>query len=62
MSPLELLVILAICLLFCGATKLPKLAKSVGESVNIFKETVKSGESGAEEDVTQNKIEKEEKR
>lgn len=42
MGPLELLVILAIVLLAVGTTRLPKLAKSMGESIKIFKSEVKS--------------------
>lgn len=36
-GPLELLLILAILVLLFGATKLPQLAKGVGESFKAFK-------------------------
>lgn len=37
------LIILAVIVLLFGATKLPVLAKSVGQSMKIFKAEVKSG-------------------
>lgn len=37
----ELLIVLAICLLLFGAAKLPKLARSMGQSVNEFKKGMK---------------------
>lgn len=46
----HLLIILALILLLFGATKLPALAKSVGQSVRIFKgevdEMKKDGDKG----------------
>lgn len=39
----ELLLILGIILLLFGATKLPKLARSIGESLKEFKKSVKEG-------------------
>ncbi|SEH83655.1 MULTISPECIES: twin-arginine translocase TatA/TatE family subunit [unclassified Leifsonia] len=46
----HLLIILALVLLLFGATKLPALAKSVGQSVRIFKgevdEMKKDGDKG----------------
>jgi len=38
------LIILAIVILLFGATKLPALARSVGQSMKIFKNEVKSDE------------------
>lgn len=38
------LIILAVILLLFGAAKLPALAKSVGQSMKIFKSEVKSGQ------------------
>ena len=38
------LIILAIVLLLFGATRLPKLAKSLGQSARIFKSEVKTAE------------------
>ena len=50
----HLIAILAIVLLLFGAPKLPALAKSVGQSMNILKREVKSDPAGAdgERDVT----------
>lgn len=42
------LIILAVILLLFGATKLPGLAKSVGQSMKIFKNEMKSGEAEEE--------------
>ena len=44
----ELLIILAIVILLFGATKLPGLAKSMGESIRVFRKELKPGESKAE--------------
>lgn len=41
-SPTQWLIILAIVLLLFGATRLPKLARSLGESARIFKSEVKT--------------------
>ena len=38
------LIILAIVLLLFGATRLPKLAKSMGQSARIFKSEIKTNE------------------
>ena len=43
LTGVHLLIVLAIVLLLFGATKLPLLARSVGQSMKIFKEEVKSG-------------------
>ncbi|MBX3067983.1 MAG: twin-arginine translocase TatA/TatE family subunit [Microbacteriaceae bacterium] len=42
------LIILAVILLLFGATKLPGLAKSVGQSMKIFKNEMKSGQAEEE--------------
>jgi sec-independent protein translocase protein TatA len=39
----ELLVVLAVLLLLFGATKLPKLARSMGEASKEFKQGMRSG-------------------
>lgn len=39
------LVLLVVIVLLFGATKLPGLAKSVGQSMKIFKNEMKTGES-----------------
>lgn len=41
----ELLIILAIVILLFGATKLPGLAKSMGESIRIFRKELKPGDT-----------------
>ena len=43
MGSTELLIVLAICLLLFGSAKLPKLARSMGSSVNEFKKGMKDG-------------------
>lgn len=42
----ELLIIVVILLLLFGASRLPKLARSVGEASKEFKQGLKEGESG----------------
>ena len=41
----ELLLVLAILLLFVGASQLPKLARSLGQSKKEFQKGLKEGES-----------------
>ncbi len=41
----ELLVVLAIVVLFFGGKKLPQLGSSLGESIKNFKKGMKEGES-----------------
>lgn len=48
----ELLIILAIVILLFGATKLPGLAKSMGESIRVFRKEMKTGESKTDKDKT----------
>jgi sec-independent protein translocase protein TatA len=43
----HLLIILAVILLLFGATKLPALAKGVGQSVRIFRNEMSKTEEGA---------------
>ena len=45
-------VILIIVLLIFGATRLPQLAKGVGESINVFKREVKKDAPADEESTT----------
>jgi sec-independent protein translocase protein TatA len=42
-GPPELLIVLLILLVLFGATKLPKLARSIGQSANEFKAGLKEG-------------------
>lgn len=46
----ELLLILAIVLLLFGSTRLPRLAKGLGQSIKEFKSGVAQGESAQIED------------
>ena len=50
---MELLIILGIVVLIFGASRLPKLARSVGEASKEFKRGVDSG--AADDDVDSNK-------
>ena len=43
-GPMELLVILAVCVLLFGGKKIPDLAKGLGEGIRHFKESVKGEE------------------
>ncbi len=49
-GPTELLIVLAIVLLLFGSTKLPKLARSMGEASKEFKKGVTDGAPDAEDD------------
>lgn len=51
-GPIEALVCLAIVLLCVGATRVPKLAKSLGESVKIFKKSVKEDNTEESDNVS----------
>jgi sec-independent protein translocase protein TatA len=42
----ELIIILVVVMLFFGAARLPKLAKSLGEASKEFKDAVKDGADG----------------
>lgn len=44
----EWLIILAIVIILFGATKLPAIAKGLGESVRIFKKEIKTDDKKAE--------------
>ncbi len=43
----ELIIVLVIIVLLFGAGKLPKLARSIGQSIKEFKSEMKDGEVGA---------------
>lgn len=49
LGPTELLVVLAIVLLLFGSTRLPKLARSLGQASKEFKTGVKEGDSAPDE-------------
>lgn len=46
----ELLVILLICLLIFGASKLPEIGKAFGKTINAFKQGMKDIESNGKKD------------
>lgn len=46
----ELIIILVVILLLFGGAKLPKLARSLGQAQNEFKQGLKEGNAKAEED------------
>jgi sec-independent protein translocase protein TatA len=46
LTGLHLIIILGIVVLFFGATKLPGLAKGLGQSINIFKKEMASDDRG----------------
>ncbi len=43
----HLLIIVAILLLLFGATRLPALARSIGQSTRIFREEIRTEDKGA---------------
>lgn len=51
----EWIIILAIVLLLWGAPKLPGLAKSLGESIRVFRKEMKPGEGKKGADKTADK-------
>ena len=50
MGPLEWIIILAIVLLLFGVTRLPRLARSLGKSVNEFKKGLRAGRDEDEDE------------
>ena len=42
LGPMELLIILGICVLLFGASKIPQLGKSLGSSIRGFRDAVKA--------------------
>lgn len=48
-GPMELLIILIVCVLLFGGKKIPDLAKGLGEGIRHFKESVK-GEDSKDDD------------
>jgi len=49
LQPTELLLILAVVLLLFGSSKLPKLARSMGQAQKEFKQGMKEGAEDAED-------------
>lgn len=58
-GPTELIIVLVIVLLLFGSTRLPKLARSIGQASKEFKEGVKEGgrDDGGDEEVTMSRAE-----
>ena len=50
-GPQEMLLIVLVVFLLFGATKLPQLAKAIGQSKRAFKEGLEEGEKEAQKDV-----------
>ena len=48
----ELLILLLVVLLIFGGTKLPKLARSMGQAQTEFKRGIKEGHSSSDDDDT----------
>ena len=46
----ELLIILAVALLLFGPSKLPKLGRAIGESINNFRRGMRSSDENEEEE------------
>ena len=55
LGPTELLIIAAVIFLLFGATRLPQLAKSLGQSKRAFKEGLDEGEREAQKKVEDKK-------
>ncbi len=50
-GPQEIILIVLVVFLLFGATKLPQLAKAIGQSKRAFKEGLEEGEKEPEKDV-----------
>lgn len=55
LGPTELLIIAAVIFLLFGATRLPQLAKSLGQSKRAFKEGLDEGEKESPKKVEEKK-------
>jgi sec-independent protein translocase protein TatA len=55
-GPQEMLLIVLVVFLLFGATKLPQLAKAIGQSKRAFKEGLDEGEKEAQKDVKEKEI------
>ena len=49
-GPTELIIVLAIVLMLFGSTKLPKLARSLGQASNEFKKGIDEGATASADD------------
>jgi sec-independent protein translocase protein TatA len=50
LGPTELIIILVIVLVLFGSTRLPKLARSIGQASKEFKKGINEGDTAANED------------
>ncbi len=50
LGPTELIIILVIVLVLFGSTRLPKLARSMGQASKEFKKGINEGDKAADED------------
>ncbi|MFB6355974.1 MAG: twin-arginine translocase TatA/TatE family subunit [bacterium] len=55
----ELLIVFAIILLLFGASRLPKIARSMGESVGEFKDGLKEGREESDSEDQNEKLDEE---
>lgn len=53
LGPTEILLIIAVLVLLFGATRLPKIAAGLGESLRIFKKEIRNKDEDAEKNETQ---------
>lgn len=53
LGPTEILLIIAVLVLLFGATRLPKIAAGLGESLRIFKKEIRNKDEDAEKTETQ---------
>jgi sec-independent protein translocase protein TatA len=55
-GPQEMLLIVLVVFLLFGATKLPQLAKAIGQSKRAFKEGLDEGEKEAEKEAKEKQV------
>ena len=55
LGPTELIIILVIVLVLFGSTRLPKLARSMGQASKEFKKGINEGDTPADEDKPEKK-------
>ncbi|HMG26607.1 MAG TPA: twin-arginine translocase TatA/TatE family subunit [Acidimicrobiia bacterium] len=55
LGPTELIIILVIVLVLFGSTRLPKLARSMGQASKEFKKGMNEGDQSADEDKPEKK-------
>jgi sec-independent protein translocase protein TatA len=55
LGPTELIIILVIVLVLFGSTRLPKLARSMGQASKEFKKGINEGDTATDEDKPEKK-------